>query len=130
MRRASRLPALVALAAAAACTSGKDAGEKVQPVQPMTQAEYERGLEACRAYARRVCACAAARPDAAFGEDCELAPARVEALEALYAANRAEASDRERLITHDKARKVIAACVEGTARLEPGGCPRTAQDPD
>jgi DNA-binding transcriptional ArsR family regulator len=135
--------ALLAVLAVAAC----DKGPGVAPPDehpPMAQPEEERGAKLCQTYVDRVCACAAKDP--ALVDTCELAKGQPSAvrmhLDVLRGAplatvnekgepanagpsgKRPPLNENERRMTESSLRKVIAACVELDARLDPQKCPR------
>jgi len=114
---------------------------------PMAQAEEERGAKLCQAYVDRVCGCAAKDPS--LKDTCDLAKAEPSAvrmhLDVLHgaplasvgtngevakdsrstpAAKRPPLNEEERRLTEGSLRKVIAACVELDAKLDPARCPR------
>lgn len=135
---------IVLVLAVASC----DKGPGVAPPDehpPMAQPEEERGAKLCQAYVDRVCACAAKDP--ALVDTCELAKGQPSAVRmhlevlrgaplATVAANgelardagpsgkRPPLNENERRLTESSLRKVIAACVELDAKLDPQKCPR------
>lgn len=115
--------ACVALGLAACRERAEPAPAALPP--PLDQAEAARGLEACRDYREKVCACAEARPeDAELGELCELSAAKRSSLEMVLQVNRTSEVAAERLKTADTARRYVRSCIEGISDLLPRGCPR------
>jgi hypothetical protein len=108
----------------------------------MGEAEQQRAGAICEGYVARVCACA--EKDASLRETCELARGQPEAvrmhLDVLHGAPLAQVSpagqpldagarrgplnDKERRLTEESLRKVVAACVKLDADLDPARCPR------
>ncbi len=133
-----RALALALLLGGAACSRGATEPEKPPGPPVMSAAERERGVTICQKYVERVCACA--------DEDaCALARAQPEAvrlhLDVLDGAPLADVSptgevaaktgqkrpplnDRERHLTEESLRTIIAACVKLDAALDPATCPR------
>jgi hypothetical protein len=116
------------------------------PAKPETMSadEEERAVRLCQSYMERVCACA--DRDATLRDTCDLAKGEPSAvrmhLEVLHGAplasvgpggklderaparRRPELNDSERALTEASLRKVVAACVQLDAALDPGHCPR------
>lgn len=124
-----------ALVALAACLSlagcGKKKEEQAAPPGPpkMALGEQDRGLEMCRRYVARLCACAAGDP--ALAESCALAKGQPEGLELHLqllrkGGEKGPLNTEERLLTESAAREIIAECVRSDAALDPSKCPRTA----
>jgi hypothetical protein len=129
----------------AACSKSVEPPPVDDEHPPMTADEEARGVRLCQAYADRVCACAARTKS--LLDTCDLAKGQPSAvrmhLEVLHGAPLANVSptgqviedkaepqrrgplnENERRLTEASLRKVIAACVELDARLEPATCPR------
>jgi DNA-binding transcriptional ArsR family regulator len=127
-----------------------DKGPGVPPPDehpPMAPSEQERGAKLCQTYVDRVCACA--KKDASLADICELSKGQPSAvrmhLDVLRGAplapigangelggrdgattgKRPPLNESERRLTESSLRKVIAACVELDAKLDPLKCPRT-----
>jgi hypothetical protein len=97
---------------------GKDVGK-------MADEEMERGLALCRGYVTRLCGCAARDPSLA--ESCDLAKGQPQGLElhiALLHGQKGPLSPHDHRRTQAGARKIVAACVEADAKLDPVTCPR------
>jgi hypothetical protein len=122
----------------AACAKEK---EPPPPASGMSADEQERGARLCQSYMERVCACAS--KDESLRDTCDLAKGQPSAvrmhLEVLNGAplasfdasgkasaprKREPLNEKERTLTEDSLRKVIAACVQLDAQLDPGRCPR------
>jgi hypothetical protein len=105
---------VVALLLAACSRAEQDAG---QPA--ISDAEVKRGLDACNAYAAKLCACTA---DAAK-EQCKLAKLMPESIEvARSIAQNPKAEPADSLQAAGTIRKTIKQCIEETARLPELGC--------
>jgi hypothetical protein len=121
------------------------AGEPAPPAsRVMGEAEQQRAGAICEGYVARVCACA--EKDASLRETCELARGQPEAvrmhldvlsgaplaqvsptgvpLDAAAGIRRGPLNDKERRLTEESLRKVVAACVKLDAELDPARCPR------
>jgi hypothetical protein len=130
MRRLAALAlataAVMAMAAGGCKSERKDAGAGSASARaaPMTEAERQRGEDACTSYVKTLCACAAARPDdAELAESCHMKQAKPEALELLLQVDDdPAASDDSRLRAQIEARKLIARCIEEAAQLPAQGC--------
>jgi hypothetical protein len=132
------------LVALAACSK---AGEPAPPKPDIMSAdEQERGVRLCQSYMERVCACA--EHDATLRDTCDLAKGQPSAvrmhLEVLHGAplatvggdgkidegaasrKREPLNDNERTLTEASLRKVVAACVQLDAQLDPAKCPRAS----
>jgi hypothetical protein len=144
MRRLLLLVGLLTLALGA-CDKGPGAAPPNEH-PPMAPPEEERGARLCQAYVDRVCACAAKDPS--LVDTCELSKGQPSAvrmhLDVLGGAplqtvnekgepakegpsgKRPPLNENERRLTESSLRKVIAACVELDAKLDPQKCPRPA----
>ncbi|HET9621494.1 MAG TPA: hypothetical protein VFP84_09020 [Kofleriaceae bacterium] len=111
------------LALAAACKKAEPAPPPPATDRPVIAAsEIKRGQDACKAYVDKICACAAAHPEKQ--KDCALARAMPEAMQtALDVAATADATRRDVLQANDSMRKIVAGCIEETAKLAGAGCP-------
>ena len=95
---------------------------------PIAVAEIQRGTMACVRYARRVCQCA--QSGVAGLESCSLAQSRPQSLAAVVEILAAGEDDKGLLGSKDvraaqaAARKLMAACFDAEARLNPVECPR------
>jgi hypothetical protein len=108
-----------------ACSKGGEDEAGTTMPAPVSQAEVERGLAACQDYIEKVCACAEARPgDAALGELCHLAPAKLSSLAMAAEVNHAPREAVERAATERTIRRIVRSCIEGMVELAPRGCPR------
>ena len=124
MTRAGWLAA-VAVAAACGCSKSKEApaaGPARPP--PIPKAERQRGTDACRAYARALCACAEAHPARGDLEKrCDLDGALPDALElAIGVDDEAKVTPDELRRAHRSARRIASTCIEGVAQLPAIGC--------
>jgi hypothetical protein len=121
--------------AAVACSKGKEApppGPARPP--PIPQAERQRSTDACRAYAKALCACAEAHPERGDLEKrCSLDGALPDALKlAIGVDDEAKVTPDELRRAHRSARRITSTCVEGVAQLPAIGCqpqPSGAQAP-
>ena len=130
-----------------------DKGPGVTPPDehpPMAPPEQERGAKLCQTYVDRVCACA--KTDAALVDTCELSKGQPSAVrmhldvlggaplatvgpngelgkDVAASGKRPPLNESERRLTESSLRKVIAACVELDAKLDPLKCPRPAPAP-
>ena len=124
----SMLVAAMALAVATGCKAKKkgDDGGSAAPARKdlMTPAEMKRGEDACTAYVKQLCDCAAAKPgDALLKERCELKQAKPQALDLLYGViEDPKSSEDSMLRAQVEARKLIGKCIEETAQLPALGC--------
>jgi hypothetical protein len=132
--------ALVATLALAACAKER---EPPPAAAAMSAEEEERAGRLCQGYTERVCACA--EHDATLRDTCDLAkgqPAAVRMhLEVLHGAplasfdtdgkaaaprKRSPLNEGERQLTEGSLRKIVAACVQLDAQLDPARCPRVS----
>lgn len=113
------------LIAAPGCQK-KDAGPQAEEMPaPISKSEAERGVEACRAYVQRVCACAEAKPDNAELEElCYLAPAKARSVDMVLEVNLTTKDGKERVATRETARRIVSSCIEEQGMLDGKGCPR------
>ena len=124
----SLLVAFLALTLAAGCKAKKKGGDggSAAPARKdlMTPAEKKRGEDACTAYVKQLCDCAAAKPaDTALAERCDLKKAKPEALELLYGViDDPKSSEDSSLRAQVEARKLIGKCIEETVQLPSLGC--------
>src|SRR5262245_40329876 len=120
----SLLIAAMVLAAATGCKAKKkgDATGSAAPRKDlMTPAEQKRGEDACAAYVKQLCDCAAKKPD--LQERCDLKKAKPEALELLYGVIADPKSSEDSMLRAQvEARKLIGKCIEETAQLPSLGC--------
>ncbi|RMH43298.1 MAG: hypothetical protein D6689_05455 [Deltaproteobacteria bacterium] len=118
---------------AAACIAGATGCKKKADDEPdpwtappvMSDAEQQRGRQACEAYVARLCACAESRPELA--ESCRLAQAQPEALAQLFGmlnGKEGALGQRELREAQHTARRIIKDCFEKDAALDPATCPR------
>jgi hypothetical protein len=119
------LVALMALTLAAGCKAKKKGDANGTAAAPrkdlMTPAEQKRGQDACTAYVKQLCDCAATHPD--LKERCDLKHAKPEALELLYGVIADPKSSEDSLLRAEvEARKLIGKCIEETAQLPSLGC--------
>ncbi len=127
-----RAPALAILCVALAIAGGCRKQAEPKPAAlppPVSEPEATRGLDACRDYGEKVCACAEARPgarpeDAELRELCELSAAKRSGLELVLQVNRTSGLAGERLKTADTVRRYVRSCIEGIGDLAARGCPR------
>lgn len=106
-----------------------DEPEAVAPptVPELSASEIERGRDACRIYAERVCRCADEKPELAT--ECELARARPGALEMTLEGAEGQSSARDTAAIRVSARQIIRSCIEADAKLDPAICPRASASP-
>jgi hypothetical protein len=121
----SLLFAAMLLAVSTGCKAKKkgDAAGTAAPARKdlMTPAEKKRGEDACTAYVKQLCDCAATKPD--LQERCDLKKAKPEALELLYGVISDPKSSEDSLLRAEvEARKLIGKCIEETAQLPSLGC--------
>ncbi len=118
-----------ALAAGAALVAGLALGACKKQEEPapapappaIAEAEIERGQDACRAYIERACACAETVP--AAQEPCKLARGIPDSLDLLVqVAAHPETERQDAAQTAAALRKIVARCIEGTAKLPGLGC--------
>jgi hypothetical protein len=115
------LVVLLILLASAAC---KKPPEPPPPseVPAMPAGEVQRGRDACKTYADKVCACA--ETVASMQQPCALARALPDAMEvSLGVATNPESARLDVLQAQDSARKIVKECIEATAKLPASGCP-------
>ncbi len=111
--------ALVAGLALGACKKEEPAPAPAPPA--IAEAEIERGQDACRAYIERACACAETVP--AAQEPCKLARGIPDSLDLLVqVAAHPETERQDAAQTAAALRKIVARCIEGTAKLPGLGC--------
>jgi hypothetical protein len=112
---------LVVLALLAGCKKEEAAPKGPEP---MSQAERDRGEDACRAYVKRLCSCAAPKDSQELKDRCELHKGRPDTIAtALATEGGTEVSGMDVLQAQDAARKVMAACVRDLVDLDQAGCP-------
>lgn len=88
---------------------------------PIGEVELARGRDACGAYVEAVCACAKTVPAAEL--PCARAPALPESIEtATEVAAHPETARLDAVQSAAAVRKIIARCIEHTARLPELGC--------
>jgi hypothetical protein len=104
----------------------------------MADVEQQRAVQICEGYVARLCACAAKERDAALAEQCDLARGQPEAVRLDLALLHGivivpDAGEKhtvlnanERRVTEAALRKVVAACAQADAALDPARCPRLA----
>lgn len=118
--------ALAALATLAGGCSRSDRGDqpaaKRSGPPPVSTAERQRGVRACRDYRERVCACA--DDDPALAADCRMAGSRIKALDLSLGIARSEpeGDDSSRAAALANARRVMQRCIEQAGELAMG-CP-------
>jgi hypothetical protein len=108
---------LVVVCVLAACTQDRPA-DTGPPI--MEKPERDRGMEICTKYVERVCRCG-------DKDICDLAKGMPQGLELhieLLDGQRGPLNAKERGLTEQSARKIVAACVEADGRLDPKTCPR------
>lgn len=116
-RRAVAALVLGALAIGGLGACSKTEGER-RPT-PMSQAERDRGRQACQAYLDRLCACAKAKGTKELQDRCELKRAKPEALElALEVNDDPSVTGPDVLRAQEEARKIIAKCIEENLALD------------
>jgi hypothetical protein len=119
---------MLALATTTGCKAKKKGDEGGGSAAPrkdlMTPQEKQRGEDACTAYVKQLCDCAAAKPDdAVLKERCELKKAKPEALVLLLGViDDPKSSEDSMLRASVEARKLIAKCIEETVQLPTLGC--------
>jgi hypothetical protein len=115
------------LAGAAACKGKGDAPAGDQRPPPIAQPERQRGIDACKSYLERACACAKARPaDADVKKRCELDAALPDAMNLALGIDdepSVSVSPQDVFRAQGEARKVIATCIQGANWLTTHGCP-------
>lgn len=86
------------------------------------EAEVKRGRDACRAYVEQACACAKTVP--AAQETCEKSRALPDSLDLTLQVSAHPTTERKDAVQSAAAiRKLIASCIEQTAKLPALGCP-------
>jgi hypothetical protein len=122
------MPRIAAAALALSCLGllackGEDK-PKSEGKPAIEEAEAARGRKACEAYLERACRCAASNP--ALAETCEDAQGRPEALDMNLRAAVAggDLNRAKKAAVAAAARRMIAACIELDAKLDPATCPR------
>jgi hypothetical protein len=100
----------------------------------MKPAEQLRDLEICKKYVERLCGCA--EQDPSLKDQCELARGQPQAVELHMSLLKgimispdggevhAELNPKERRMTEESLRKIVAACVAADSALDPKSCPR------
>ena len=108
---------------AVACKKQEAPPPAEQPPAPaIPAAEIERGQDACNAYVEKVCACANTVP--AMKDPCALATALPEAIEvAMSVTMSASSTQKDVKQAAQSIRKIIAECIQETAKLPAAGCP-------
>lgn len=116
----------VALLGCVGCSKGESGDAPVDDMPaPVSESERTRGLEACKEYVARACACADKRPDDSdLRERCDLAPAKLSSLNMLVQANRTAANAEDRLKTGATIHRTIGSCISGQGELDSLGCER------
>jgi hypothetical protein len=125
-----RTPILIAAAfalAGLACSKREEpAGGpgQAQKPPPLTPAEIQRAEDACGAYVKRLCDCAAAHADKPeLAEQCELKKAKPATIKMLLRVDQsADTTPSELLRIQETLRKNVADCIQGTAELPKLGC--------
>lgn len=116
--------ALAAAGCLASCKKDEAEAPATMP-PPVGETEAERGIQACKAYAERVCACARAKPESTeLAEQCELAPDKVHSLNMVLEVNRSPKDVKERVLTAQSAQRIISSCIAAAGKLDSRGCPR------
>jgi hypothetical protein len=100
-------------------------GDTPRQIPMIPEAEVARGVDACKRYVERVCACAESKEE--LKPECELSQSRSPALELSVRTARAsgDLDDSDRGAAISNALKIIKACIEADARLDPALCPRS-----
>jgi hypothetical protein len=124
MRRGALLLALCVLAA---CAQKEERAPERGPPK-MAVGEQDRGLEICRRYSARLCACVVTDP--ALAEPCALAKGQPDGLELHVqllrkGGEKGPLNTQERVMTEIAARKIIAECARSDGALDPEKCPRS-----
>ena len=123
---AAALLVAVALVAMTSCKKqpAEDGVEPYKGPPPVGKSEEQRGIAACNDYQTKICACAEANP--AVKQDCDLAPARISAIElSMRMAVAENASNDDRAAAISNARRTMQKCIERVAELSLG-CPTPA----
>jgi hypothetical protein len=120
-RRAARLALAVAAGLAlGACKKQQEPAPAPAP-PAIAEAEIKRGQDACRAYIEQVCACAGTVP--AAQEPCKLARGLPDSIDLLVEVSAHPETERQDAAqTAAAIRKIVARCIEGTAKLPGLGC--------
>lgn len=94
------------------------------PVPSITDAEAERGKQACNAYIERLCKCSESHEE--YVKTCELAKAMPSALKMNLRTAQAEGNleRRDKSAVVHSARQIIRRCIENEVRLDDQKCPR------
>jgi hypothetical protein len=120
------IAAVFALAALACSKQEEPAGgpSKTDKPPPLSATEIKRAEDACGAYVKRLCDCAAAHADKpALAEQCELKKAKPATIQMLLRVDQsADTTPSELLRIQETLRKNVADCIEGTAELPKLGC--------
>lgn len=114
----TRLVLALALAFAPACSKKQDEPPPTTPPQ-ISEAELKQAVDACTAYAEKLCACTAP----AAKEECPLAkgvPEAIDVAKRLATNPKADVADAAQAASSIK--KMLKRCVEQTARLPELGC--------
>jgi hypothetical protein len=112
---------------AGACRKREEAAPEARPAA-VGEPELRRGRDACAAYVEQACACAKTVPAAA--EPCKLARALPDSLQTLVEVSAHPDTARQDAVqSADAIRKIIARCIEHTAKLPALGCPAPALRP-
>lgn len=122
MRRAVIAAGLgLGLCAAACRKQDEPAPPPARAQVVISEAELQRGRDACGAYVDQVCACA--KTVAAAQEECAKAKALPESIEVVIdVAAHPETERRDAVQMAAEVRKTIARCIEETAKLPEIGC--------
>ncbi len=108
-----------------ACSQPTDAPASKKAQVQMSQAEADRGVEACSTYVQRLCRCA--KGNQQLAEQCQTAKDIPETLRLSLEASRSGAiSEKDRWKIVYNTRERIKNCIEKDAQLDPKSCPRTA----
>ena len=89
----------------------------------LSQAEVDRGVEACRTYVNRLCACA--KTNSQLTDSCQTAKDIPETLRLSIEASFSKAiSEKDRWKIIYNTRERIKTCIEKDNQLDPSSCPR------
>ena len=118
---------LAALALVGACSKSEPKAAPPpddRPKPTITEAELERGNDACHALVDKTCACAAQKPDKPdIAKQCELAKPLAESLRTAHEVSVTSTSSAKDIAqTEDFIRKAIKNCFEELAKLPTLGC--------
>ncbi len=112
--------ALAAALAAGACKQQEEPAPAPAPAA-IGAAEIKRGQDACRAYVEQVCACAKTVP--AAEQPCARAKALPDSIDtAVQVSAHPETERLDAVQSAAAVRKIIARCIEQTAKLPELGC--------